>query len=442
MELGSKGREELIDEIVILRQRIADLERLKAERASTFASLTETLGEEFEESIRLYETLFDKAPVGLGIADMQGNLIAFNDAMLEPGGYTREDIRKIGNVANLYYDSSERERALNMAEEDGFLANYEVRFRKKDGSPYNALMSLTRVVFTGKPCWMSMVQDVSAQKQKEEVLFLKNTEMESLLRIASILAQPRSFESKMAKALEEIREVVEADRVVLREPDNSQVMLRIVAKAGVFAGLAETVDLLPMKNSVAGRAYQSGEPVVVNRYVSWPGASPTLVASGSRSVMALPIVHDAKTLGVIAISSKQEDHFTEDKAKLLRAVTGQIGVLVANARLGESLQQQFLALEKTNQELRQRMAELSALNEMFTKHLKERFAIVESITTLNSRVKGLSAVIEELTSSSDNGDALRRRLIGLGDLAREIVDESERKLVPQVRPLVDFGENS
>ncbi|MBL8090926.1 MAG: PAS domain S-box protein, partial [Anaerolineales bacterium] len=38
-----------------------------------------------------YRALFENVPIGIGLADTEGNLITFNDAMLKPGGYTREE---------------------------------------------------------------------------------------------------------------------------------------------------------------------------------------------------------------------------------------------------------------------------------------------------------------------------------------------------------------
>lgn len=87
------------------------------------------------ESEQMYHSLFENAPLGVGIADADGNLIAFNDAMLKPGDYTREDIAKIKNVLELYHDSNERSEIMGMAREQGFIHQREVRFKRKDGAP-------------------------------------------------------------------------------------------------------------------------------------------------------------------------------------------------------------------------------------------------------------------------------------------------------------------
>lgn len=56
---------------------------------------------ELAESEQLYHTLFDNAPLGIGIADFDGNIIAFNDAMLRPGGYSRAEMAALKNVEAL-----------------------------------------------------------------------------------------------------------------------------------------------------------------------------------------------------------------------------------------------------------------------------------------------------------------------------------------------------
>jgi PAS domain S-box-containing protein len=121
-----------------------------------------------EESEQRYRTLFETAPVGLGVADLDGTLLAFNRAMLEPGGYTAEEIHAIGNVAALYVDPEERAAALAQARRDGRLDRLAVRFRRRDGSAYQALLTLRPIVLHGRSGWLAMAEDVTAQRRAEE----------------------------------------------------------------------------------------------------------------------------------------------------------------------------------------------------------------------------------------------------------------------------------
>ncbi len=122
------------------------------------------------ESQELYRKLFESAPVGIGIADLQGNLIAFNEAMLQPGGYTKADIERIKNVANLYVSLEARDEALSLAGRQGYLSKHEVLFKRMDGSAYDALLSLIPVTHGGEGGWLALVEDVTERKRAEAQL--------------------------------------------------------------------------------------------------------------------------------------------------------------------------------------------------------------------------------------------------------------------------------
>ena len=114
-----------------------------------------------------YRAVFECAPIGLGVADMTGQLVLFNDAMMRPGGYTHEDIVAIGNVAKLYYNEADRAKVLALAQEQGFVWRLEVQFRTKSGDPYDTLLTLAPVRFDDRPCWLAAVEDITQQKRAE-----------------------------------------------------------------------------------------------------------------------------------------------------------------------------------------------------------------------------------------------------------------------------------
>ena len=128
-----------------------------------------------------YRNLFENSPLGLGIGDEHGNIIDFNDAMLRPGGYTREDIAEIKNISQFFYVSDERNRILATARRKGFIDQAEVRLKRKDGSPYDALLSLRRRMFRGKPCWQAMIQDITERKRAEDELRKSEAQKSAIL---------------------------------------------------------------------------------------------------------------------------------------------------------------------------------------------------------------------------------------------------------------------
>lgn len=156
--------------------------------------------QELQENEALYHALFETVPVGLGIADLDGKLLAHNEAMLKPGGYTRADIEQIGNVARLYYDLEERKIALALAQQQGYLNRHEVQFKRKDGSPYHTLLSLRPILIKGKRCWQSVVEDITERKHAEEVLRQQQEEQQVIFDSVPAMVWYKDQNNKILRA--------------------------------------------------------------------------------------------------------------------------------------------------------------------------------------------------------------------------------------------------
>lgn len=199
-----------------------------------------------------YRALFEYAPVGLGVADMEGNLLAFNDAIRKPGGYSREDILRLGNVSRLYASAAERERILGIARKQGFVWREEVQFRRQDGSSYDALLSLTPVQFHGRPCWYAAVEDITEQRRAEA----ERIELEAQLRQAQKMEAVGRMTGGIAHDFNNILSVIMASAELIasalegahREVQGDLAELRAAARRGAamirkLLGFARNVDL-------------------------------------------------------------------------------------------------------------------------------------------------------------------------------------------------------
>ena len=137
------------------------------------------------ENEELYRSLFENAPIGIGIADRNGNLIDFNKAILRPGQYAPEDIRKIKNIKKLYYDQKARSDILAKLKKNGFVDQAEVQFKGMNGRPYDSLLSLRPITYKEKPCTQAIVQDVSRLKEIEKMLLSNRERLLSLVETTS-----------------------------------------------------------------------------------------------------------------------------------------------------------------------------------------------------------------------------------------------------------------
>jgi PAS domain S-box-containing protein len=139
------------------------------------------------ESEERYRALFDNVPIGIGLTDARGNLVAFNDAMLRQGGFSRGDIVAETRIAEFYDDPEDRRLLLAELERTGTVRQREVRFRRKDGGTFVGVVSLQRVELDGEPYVLAMVEDTTARRQLQDQL-LRAQKLEAVGRLSGGLA--------------------------------------------------------------------------------------------------------------------------------------------------------------------------------------------------------------------------------------------------------------
>lgn len=132
----------------------------------TFIDITERkeIEKALRESEERYRHIFEHSPIGIGIAALNGQVITMNQAMQNITGYTLEEFRKI-NLANTYENIKERDLLLKIIQKQGGVTDYRVRLKRKDGTPYDALLSMTRINIGGKDYFHTICQDISGLKK-------------------------------------------------------------------------------------------------------------------------------------------------------------------------------------------------------------------------------------------------------------------------------------
>lgn len=198
----------------------------------------------------------------------------------------------------------------------------------------------------------TIARDITERKQAEEEERRHSQEMATLYSVANTLAQPGSFRERVTNVLERLVGLTRADQVALRVPDHRGQGLEAIAAAGPV--VQENMrGLLPYAQGVAGAAFTQGEPVIVNDYRTSELASPEGVALGIESVASLPVKVAGRTIGVVNIISRDPNHFTTERIRLLNTIVGEVGVLLENARLYETLQERADELARSNADLEQ-----------------------------------------------------------------------------------------
>ncbi len=96
-----------------------------------------------------YRHLFDNTPAALTLATVNGKLLTANQTMLKMTRYTLEELKKL-NMQDLYENPGDRKTIIDILKKEGSLINTPMRLKRKDGSIYNALLTLSRIPQEGE----------------------------------------------------------------------------------------------------------------------------------------------------------------------------------------------------------------------------------------------------------------------------------------------------
>ncbi len=151
--------------------------KLKAEMAER-----SKCNQEVRESEKKYRGLFENSLIGISILDEERNVLECNDAMLDMHGYKREDLDAIGNTSAYYDHPEDREKVTAALLKNGFVKELEVKLKRKDGTPFDALLSMRTIKIAGQSLWQVMIQDISDRKWAERELQKSRREWEGIFQ--------------------------------------------------------------------------------------------------------------------------------------------------------------------------------------------------------------------------------------------------------------------
>jgi signal transduction histidine kinase len=195
----------------------------------------------------------------------------------------------------------------------------------------------------------------------------RNQHLERLLEISRSLSAALELEPFLQSLISAAADLTGCEAAFILELDEGGDHLRFLAPPGnrnyhalpgshqitvPHAGTESTTMTvkLPLQTSVAGWVFQTGQPAVapdghwegISDVAAVPrtyeGADP-VTGFTTRSLMAVPIIYLAETLGVLEVVNKTEHtHYTEEDRNILESLASQAGIAIQNTHLKNKLQ--------------------------------------------------------------------------------------------------------
>ncbi len=141
------------------------------EHLTTCEDITEQMRVEeiLRESEEKYRTLFEGSKDAVFITTRQGKFIDFNQSFLDLFGYSKDELVTL-HVQETYVHPDDRHRFQEEIEQKGFVRDYEVKLRTKDGKEMDCL--LTASVRLGRDGtvlgYHGIIRDITERKRAEQ----------------------------------------------------------------------------------------------------------------------------------------------------------------------------------------------------------------------------------------------------------------------------------
>ena len=163
MKDQNKSKKQLINELMELRQRIAELEKLEKEHLS------------------VHRALFEGSRDAIYITAREGEFLDVNQSMLDLFGYSREEMIGL-NARKTYVYPEDRTKFQQEIERRGFVRDYEIKLRKKNGIEMECLFTATvRWADDGNILgYQGIIRDITEHKQVLEVLHTEKQRFQTL----------------------------------------------------------------------------------------------------------------------------------------------------------------------------------------------------------------------------------------------------------------------
>ena len=433
MKDQDKTKEQLINELAEMRQRIAELEEADTERKRAEEALRES-----EQRLALavdgsnggqwhYELNPDDPLHAIGDAYFSPRLksfIGYEDNEF-PNSLAAWESRVVPEDLAVLLEKSRAHRA-------GWKDSYEMeyRIRHKDGS-IRWIYSRGRVRRDerGRPIRFAGIDwDITERVRAEEALRRRAEELATLQATVLDITTPHDLPTLLQTIVERAARLLDTPGggLYLCDPDQKEV--RCVVSYNTPYDYAGTV--LKYGEGAAGAVAQTGEPLIVDDYRTWSGRAAVYEENHPfTAVLTTPMIWQGQVTGVIHVLHDVESRcFTQADLELLTLFANHAAIAVENARLYEKALQdaktKSFLLDEVNHRVKNTLVAIIGLL-----HVEQSYAAMADHATYETIIRNLTNRVSGLATVHDLLSASEWAPLPLSDLAGQVI-----KSAMQIRP--------
>jgi PAS domain S-box-containing protein len=332
MKDKDKTKEQLINELEEMRERIADK---KTEGA-------------LRESERQYRNLFENIPTGVYRTTPDGRIVMANPSLVRMLGYSSFDELALRNLEIEGFDYNySRSEFKEVLERDGEVRGIESAWKRHDSSVIfvrenaRAIRGEDGTVLY----YEGTVEDITEKKRAEGALQESLSRLSKKSRYETIIStvtrsvhRSINLQDVLGNAVEAISKNIDGvNNIFISLVEGEDAVIK--AHRGYPEWFIERVSRIPYPKGATWKTIMEGKPTYCADVDKDDVIGPAGREVGTKSYLSMPIRLGDRTVGVMNINSLEKNAFDEEELKLLEIVAQQIETAINNARHAEALRQ-------------------------------------------------------------------------------------------------------
>ncbi|MDA1188113.1 MAG: response regulator [Chloroflexi bacterium] len=237
-----------------------------------------------------------------------------------------------------------------------------------------------------------MLRDVTQRRKAAAELRQRNAELEAMYVVARAAVQSTPQQERVETILNELMQVSGAISARLWVPSSAPELLSLYAQVGTK--LPGEQNTLPIARSLGGKTFRDTQVTVVNNYQEFPEAIGARTEQGLHSGIGLPLIVGETIIGVITLAAKQVQHFNEKRVAILSTMRDMVAAALYQAQL-------LSDIERNNENLQQRLREITALNEMFREQASTHDVMEKSFQDMTERMRAAVVHLQEVVQQAE-----------------------------------------
>jgi PAS domain S-box-containing protein len=376
MKDAEKSKEQLINELVELRQYVAALDATETERKRAEDSI--------RESEEKYRSLFEHANDSIFIIDPSTRrFIDFNEKASTRLGYTRKELLHLTIEDIATPMAAQRNDAIIQELLETGSVIFEHAHLRKDGTKMSVEISSRFIEYGGQQVFQSILRDITERKRTEQALhashrFLEiaNRHMEMIPLLNEFVSEVKELTTCEAAGIR----ILDEDGNIPYEAFNgfSQAFYELECPLSITADQCMCINVIKGTTDPNLPFYTEGGSFYINSTTHFLATVSEEEKGQTRdrcnefgyeSVALVPIRLGGRILGLIHIADCQEDILPLELVEVLEWAAMQLGTAIKQVEAREALRK---AHDELEQRVKERTSELVQANEQLKREIEER----------------------------------------------------------------------